>query len=197
MLLIFECVISGRIDLDNKGAFIVKTVVIYKSKSGYVKNYAEWISEALDADLYDLDEITEDKLYEYDTIIYGGGLYAVGINGLQKIMKHFDNMKYKNIVLFMSGASPGRPEILEEVVAKNLSEEQQKIIKSFYLRGGFEYDRLGFVDKRMMDMMKMKLKRKKNPTPDDRGMLAAYDTPVDFTRKENISELVEYVKSLV
>jgi len=174
----------------------VKTVVIYKSKTGYVKNYAEWIGEDLGADVIELDDLNTDDLLPYDTIIYGGGLYAVGINGLDKVLKTFDDLKYKNIILYMTGASPGRPEVLNEVLDKNLNAEQRKYIKSFYLRGGFEYERLGFVDKRLMDLLKLKLKKKKDLTPDDQGMLNAYNTPVDFTRKENLKELLDYVKSL-
>ena len=174
----------------------MKTVVVYKSKTGYVKNYADWIGQALNADVIELDDLNTDDLMSYDTIIYGGGLYAVGINGLDKILKTFDDLQYKNIILYMTGASPGRPEVLEEVINKNLNAEQKKYIKAFYLRGGFEYERLGFVDKRLMDLLKMKLKKKKELTPDEQGMLHAYDSPVDFTRKENLRELLDYVGAL-
>ncbi len=174
----------------------MKTVVLYKSKSGFVEKYASWIGEALNGDVFELDMFNMNNLMAYDTIIYGGGLYAVGINGLNKIIGEFDDVKYKDIILFASGASPFRPEILDEIIDKNLSEEQKTYIKTFYLRGGFEYDKLGFMDKRLMDLLKLKLKRKRNLTPDDRGMLAAYDKPVDFTRRENIEELVSYVCSL-
>ncbi len=33
-------------------------------------------------------------------------------------------------------------------------------------------------------------------TPDENGLFAAYDKPVDFANKENISGLTEYTKSL-
>jgi hypothetical protein len=50
-----------------------------------------------------------------------------------------------------------------------------------------------------MKLLKAKLKnkaRKNKPmTPDERGMLAGYDKPLDFTSKENIKDLIEYFKS--
>ncbi len=69
--------------------------------------------------------------------------------------------------------------------------------KFFYLRGGFNYNKLPLFDKVLMTLLKWKLKTKKKEelTPDDIGMLEAYDKPVDFTRKSNIEEIVAYVNS--
>ncbi|MGH4118017.1 hypothetical protein [Clostridium sp.] len=41
--------------------------------------------------------------------------------------------------------------------------------------------------------IKTKRKQKKELTPDEIGMLAAFKNPVDFTRRENIDEIVSYV----
>ena len=62
----------------------MKSVVIYKSRSGFVKNYAQWIAEELSADIYDASMVKVDMLLEYDNIIYGG-LYISGINGIKLI----------------------------------------------------------------------------------------------------------------
>ena len=52
----------------------------------------------------------------------------------------------------------------------------------FCLRGAFCFDKLGAVHKAMMRMMRrMLLKKGDAMTQDDRDLLAAYDTPVDFT----------------
>lgn len=62
--------------------------VIYKSKYGSTKQYAEWISEALKADLFERGNIKYENLYKYKTIIFGGGLYASGIIGFDIIKKN-------------------------------------------------------------------------------------------------------------
>ena len=172
----------------------MKAIVIYKSKTGFVKKYAEWIAEELAADLFEASKVTSDMLAAYDIVIFGGGMYAVGINGVKLISKNFDNLKTKKVVVFATGASPAREEVIHEVLDKNFTSEQQKYIKFFYLRGGFDYSKLSLLNKVLMKMLKWKLKRKTKLTPDERGMLAAYDTPVDFTRKKNIGELIAYVK---
>ncbi len=171
----------------------MKSVVIYRSKTGFAQKYAEWIAEELSADIFEGSKVTAHMLTDYDVVIYGGGLYAVGINGVKLITKNIDLLKGKKVVVFATGASPSREEVIREVRDKNFTDEQQKYIKFFYLRGGFDYTKLKPVDKILMTLLKWNLKKKKELTPDERGMLAAYDIPVDFTRKDNIREIITYV----
>lgn len=173
----------------------MKSIVIYKSKTGFVKKYAHWIAEELLADVFDVSKVNIDMLKSYDTVIYGGSLYAVGINGVKFITNNLNKLKDKKIVVFATGASPVREEVVNEVRDKNFTSEQQKYIKFFYLRGGFDYSKLNLFDKLLMNLLKFKLKRKKELTPDERGMLASYNKPVDFTKRRNIEKLVAYVKS--
>jgi len=44
----------------------MKTVVVYKSISGFTKKYAEWIAEELDADLFRIEKIDIDILLKYE-----------------------------------------------------------------------------------------------------------------------------------
>lgn len=177
----------------------MKSIVVYKSKTGYTKKCAEWIAEELSSDIYDVSQATVDTLKAYDTIIYGGSLHAVGINGVKLITKNLDKLKDKKIIVFATGASPSRQEAIDEVRDNNFTPEQQKYIKFFYLRGGFDYSKLPPFDKFLMILLKWKLKNKKKRegklTPDERGMLATYDKPVDFTRKENINEIIAYANT--
>lgn len=173
----------------------MKTIVIYKSNSGFTKNYAEWIKEKLATDIFEASKVTVAMLTAYDTIIYGGGLLAGGINGVKLITKNLEQLKGKKIVVFATGASPSGEEAINEVRNRNFTSEQQKQIRFFYLRGGFDYNKLPPFYKAVMSLMKWVLKRKKDPTPDEQGMLAAFDQPVDFTRKNNIDELIAYVNS--
>lgn len=175
----------------------MKAIVIYKSKTGFARKYAEWIAEGLSADIFEGSKVTADMMAAYDTIIYGGGLYAVGINGVKLITKNIDKLKGKKIVVFATGVTPPREDDINEVRNQNFTPDQQKYIKFFYLRGGFDYSKLTLADKLLMKLLKLKITRKKKEelTPDERGMLAAYDKPVDFTRKEKIDEIIAYVNS--
>jgi menaquinone-dependent protoporphyrinogen IX oxidase len=168
------------------------------SKTGFTKKYAEWLSEELSADLFESWDVDIHRLKEYDTIIYGGGLYAGGIQGLKLIKNNLNQLKDKKIIVFGTGATPIKEETILEVKNHNFTSEQQQQIQFYLLRGGFNYDKLKALDKFFIGLLKRMLKRKEKKntlTPDNKGMLAAIDTPVDFTRKNQIAPIVEYVKA--
>ena len=95
----------------------MKTVVVYKSISGFTKKYAEWIAEELEADLSRLKKIDMDTLLKYDIIIYGGCLHAVGISGVNMIKNNLDKLRDRNIIIFTTGASPSKQDIVSKVRA--------------------------------------------------------------------------------
>ncbi|NRT36084.1 menaquinone-dependent protoporphyrinogen IX oxidase [Clostridium beijerinckii] len=175
----------------------MKTVVIYKSKTGFTKKYAEWIAEELSADIFNASKVNVNTLNKYDTIIYGGSLYAVGIIGVGLIKKNINKLKDKRLVVFATGASPLRDNVINEVINKNFTVDEQKYIKFFYLRGGFNYNKLSSFDKFLMTLLKWKIKNKKKEdlSADEKGMLAIYDKPVDFTDKKNIWKIITCVNS--
>ena len=73
----------------------------------------------------------------------------------------------------------------------NFSPSQLETLSFFMLRGGFDFDRLTVFDRVFMILLKIKLKSKKNPTADERGMLQSYSTPVDFTNKKQIEPILD------
>lgn len=166
-------------------------IVIYQSKTGFTKKYAEWIAEELHCEIRGNEKFSLGDFIFYDTIIFGGGLYASGINGIKLIKDNFNVLKNKNIIVFATGVTPPRDEDLAKVWEANFSEEQRDKIKKFYFRGGFNFSKLSAVNKMMMSMMKLKLKGEKEPSEDAKGMLEAMEKPVDFTDKENIRPLIK------
>lgn len=172
-----------------------KTIVIYKTTSGFTKKYAEWITQSLDCDIMDRRLVDTNNILDYDVIIYGGSLHAVGISGIDIIKKNLSKLTDKTIVIYTTGASPARPKISSEVLNRNFTPEEQKQITFFYLRGGFNFHKLNCVNKVLMTFMKWKIKSKKDWNSDEKGMMEAFSNPVDFTDRENIKELVDFVRS--
>lgn len=174
----------------------MKTVVVYKSKSGYTRTYAEWIAEELGADLKENNRLKAEEMLGYDTIIYGGGMYAGGINGLKLIKQNLESLKGRNIAVWATGANPGRPEEMQAVWEKHFSPEQLSNIRTFYLRGGFDLSLCSTGDKVLMKLLKSQLQKKEDPTEDEKGILSMCERPVDFRDRKNIEELCAWVRGL-
>jgi len=81
------------------------TIVIYRSKSGNTRKYAEWIAEELGADLLEASRCGIERISQYDTVVYGGGLYATGINGVKLITNNLRRLKGKKIAVFATAGS--------------------------------------------------------------------------------------------
>jgi menaquinone-dependent protoporphyrinogen IX oxidase len=171
----------------------MKALVLYKTKAGHTKRYAEMIAKEIDAECISVEKAVQVDFETYDLCVYGGSLHAAGIDGY-KYFRELVRMSSKETVIFAVGASPKKDGIVEEIRRNSFISTEEKGIPLFYLRGGFDYSRLPLFDKALMFLLKMKLRMKKDKNPDDSALLASYEKPLDTVKKENINEMVEYIK---
>ena len=173
----------------------MKIAVVYKSKYGSTKQYASWIAEELNAELFEASFVRPKRLLFYDIIIYGGGLYAGGISGVDLVTKH----PCKKLLIFTVGlADPGITDY-SKILNKNLPSDLQNNVKIFNLQGGINYKKLGIIHRVMMAMMKMMIFKEKSRnelSEEDKQFLATYGGQVDFTNKQNILPIINYVKTI-
>ncbi|WP_312642231.1 flavodoxin domain-containing protein [Hydrogenoanaerobacterium sp.] len=173
-------------------------VVVYQSKYGSTKKYAQWLAERLDCELFKASQIKADRLEQYDTILFGGGLYASGISGISLITNHFEKLKGKTIAVFTVGlADPNQKEQFGTILERNFTEEMRSQIRIFHLRGGIDYKKLGFIHKTMMKMLinMMRKRPQEELTEEQNMMLEAYGRVVDFTDQTTIEPIVSFVKA--
>jgi menaquinone-dependent protoporphyrinogen IX oxidase len=174
-----------------------KIVVIYKSRYGSTKKYAEWIAESVGADLFEYSLIKADDLIKYDTIVYGGNMHAGKISGKELIIENFDKIRDKNIVVFWVGSEIVNEKAIERVL-NHFSENIRSKIKLFGLRGAFNYQKLGLIDKLLMLIMKatLNLKGQKRLTENESGLLSSCDTPVDHIDKNTIEPILGAINKI-
>lgn len=142
------------------------------------------------------------RILHYETIIYGGGLYAGGVSGVKLITGNWELLRSKQVVLFTCGiADPTDPDNVSTIrnsLSKVLSTEMLEHIQLFHLRGGIDYSRLNFIHKAMMSMLRRMLLKKDEQTlrDEDKLLLETYGKYIDYTDQESIRPLIDYVLSL-
>lgn len=179
----------------------MNTIIIYQSKYGFSKTYAQWLAQELEADLMQGVNVKIKDLKNYDTIVFGGGLYAGGMSGIAVLTKNFEQIKDKSLYLFTVGVADVSDEeniaSIRSNLQQKLSPEMQAKIGIYHLRGGMKYSKMSFVHRTMMKMM-MKMVRKKPESElraEDKMMLETYGQDVDFTNRASIMPMVEDIKA--
>lgn len=178
----------------------MKTIVVYSSQYGATEQYARWLAEALDADLYAVRAISAGVLSGYDCILYGGGLYAGGVKGLPTFLKYFSKCEGKPLILFTCGiADPKDPANVEQIrsqLYKALPANVAAQCTFFHLRGRLDYPHLTVVHRAMMAMLR-KMLLKKAPSSlreEDRQLLETYGKDVNFIDRSEIEPIVSFVR---
>lgn len=171
----------------------MRILLIYKSKTGFTEKYANWITEELKCDIEKISHIQKINFSSYDLVIFGSRIHAGRIDGLNKIKKL--NLG-KKLIIFATGATPKETNSIMEVWNSNLTEEELKIVKHFYIPAGLNYEKMGFLDKTMMKMASIMLEKKSNKSKENIGMQNSIKKSYDISSKERIKPLIEYIKSL-
>lgn len=163
----------------------MKTIVIYNSKTGFTKQYAKWISEALSCPCKPLKSVSAAELDDFDKIIFGGWVMGNMIMGLDKLRK-----MATPAIVFAVGATPA----FEEVIAQINEQNKMDGTPLFYLEGGFRYEELGFAQKMLLKTLKKSIAKKENRNCQEDFMAQVLTTSFDHTDCKQILPLVEKCK---
>ena len=196
-----------------------KTIVIYKSKYGATAQYAAWIAEELGCRAVSIDEFKKNELKNYDNVIYGGGVQAGGIRGLEQFTKWikgdlklrqmakrgtiseaeaaeigaFDRQYY----IFAVGISLDSEENRLQLRDINFDKNWLRELPCFFLPGAFDPAKLAGVDKAIIKVAtKMFLdKPEAQAAAEDMQVLRYFETGCDLIDRTRTTALIEAVKS--
>ena len=179
---------------------MVKTLVLYFSKYGTTRKYAELISDELGCEIFSINNFKQNNISNYNTIIIGSGLYAGKIRGIDIIVKNYEILKDKKLVLFTCGlADYSKIENINSIYKRIKKEFPEKIIenmKIFYLRGGINYKKLTLKHRIMMWLMKRMILKKgiDKLNEENKEFINTYGKVLDFIDKNSITEIIKYCR---
>ncbi len=173
----------------------MKIAVIYKSKTGFTKQYAEWIAEDLNCECLDFEKLNKAALGAYDYLIFGGRLSAGRIDGWKKFLTYVADHPNKKLAVFATGATPQvEKEHIDLVWNNNLSEAERKMVPHFYMQAGLNYEKMGFGGRMAMKIFAFILKMKPNKDAIESGTQQAISQSFDNSSREYIAPLVQCIK---
>ena len=164
-----------------------KTIVLYRSKTGFSKRYAEWIAEDLGCESRPIKSVKLDDLKDYKLIIFGAGVYAGMISGLGKIKNWMEKSPQKTWIVFATGATPHEEGHEEMLFKTNFRKGESRPAHFYYFLSGINYETMGFFNRVLMKLFSGMAAKKKGTTQ------TAKQISVDLANRHYIADLLSYV----
>lgn len=163
--------------------------IVYKSNTGFTKEYAQLLSKEVGIPAYDLKEAKK-KVANNEEIMYMGWVMAGTIKSFKKAVK-----KYSIKGVCAVGMSMPIEEQNTDIIQKNNLNKDE----FFYLQGGFDMEKLTGIYKFMMKSMQATIQKgleeKENKTEQDLQTLEMMKGRVNYVSIENLKEVIEFAKA--
>ena len=132
------------------------------------------------------------RLNDYDMIVFGGGIYAGHISSIALVAK----FPKKPLVIFTVGLADPAEVNFAPILHKSLPPIRIKSSKFFHLRGGLDMERLSFLHRRVMKMLKKALDKKdaSQLRSEEAAIMQSAGGKVDFVSRDAVVPIIEYVK---
>ena len=170
-------------------------VILYQSKYGATKKYAQWLVEETGYDCIETKAAKIINLKKYDVVILGGGVYASGIAGLGFLKKNISAFTGKKIAVFAVGASPYDEKAINQIRDMHFKDALNEI-PLFYCRGAWDEEKMKFLDKTLCKLLQ-KAVAKQNPEeyePWQKALMCSVGQKCDWTDKTYLEPLINYIR---
>lgn len=162
--------------------------IVYESKAGHTKKYAEILGKKINLPVYSLKESLK-SLSSGDEIIYMGWLMAGNVNGYDKAAKQFKICALCPVG--MAGKESSKQIIMNISTKCNYAKE-----KIFYLEGGFDINKLSGIYKFMMNIMIKMLDKKSDKTVEEAEMTEKMKNNQDCVSEENLIRIIAWYQKI-
>lgn len=171
-------------------------LILYQSKYGATAKYVQMLQAALSCSAFELNNYSGSDLGTYDYVIFAGGIYASGINGLKVLRKKYSGLSHQNLIIFCVGASPFDENALAEIKTRNLKSDW-KDIPLFYGRGAWDESRMTFKDHTLCKMLQRAVSKADPNTcePWMKALLSAAGQTCDWTDRTYLIPLLNHLNT--
>ncbi len=161
-------------------------IIVYQSKTGFTKKYAQMLATETGMKFYPVDELSEQNKKE--DILFLGWMKVGKVQGLNKV-KNFH-------VKAVCGSGTGRT--AEPDTETILTRNNLEGIPFFYLRGGcLPLKKLKGFDRMMMTLFVQVLKRRKEKDEELNESIHHIENGFDGVKQENLVPVLEWLNSRV
>lgn len=174
--------------------FAMRTIVLYESKVGSTKKYAEDIAMGISAEVMPLKKFKWKKISDYDTIVFGGWVLGGKIKGIDEFLSHYHLMEDKNVLIFSSGMSYVTKESRDTLISQNLLDMYH--VRYYQFRGSFDFNKLGPVQKLMISNSLRMMSRDSETSADADYVARLKETPLEYYDQAGVDKILSVLHRL-
>ena len=162
----------------------MKSVILYGSRYGSARRYAQELSKQTDIPAVSYQEAP--PLSKLETIVYIGALYAGGVLGLTKTLRGQSLGEHQRLVIVTVGlADPDIPQNRENTrnsLQKQIPAQLYGRAAVFHLRGAIDYQALSLGHRTIMALLHRSLQKKpaEEWSEEDKALMETYGKQADF-----------------
>lgn len=172
----------------------MRTLILYTSKTGNTKKYAEDIAQAVNGDVFPLKKYKWKDVGDYDSIVFGGWVMGGKIQGIDDFLSHYDEISDKNILVFSSGMGFVTSESRDRLISGNVLDIYH--IRYYQLRGSFDYSKLHFPYNFMINTSLRALRKDPDSAQDLSMVENLKETPLEFYDQQGIDRIISVLHRL-
>ena len=172
----------------------MRTRILYTSKTGSTKKYAEDIAHAVNGDVFPLKKYKWKDVGDYDSIVFGGWVMGGKIQGIDDFLSHYDEISDKNILVFSSGMGFVTSESRDRLISGNVLDIYH--IRYYQLRGSFDYSKLHFPYNFMINTSLRALRKDPDSAQDLSMVENLKETPLEFYDQQGVDRIISVLHRL-
>ena len=175
--------------------------IIYCSQTGFTKRYADWLAEDLGCEAVPYERRSTLDLAKTNVLVFCSWFHAASIKGASWMKKVFRDYPSLHVAILATGATPMPCETwpaseVEAAFEKTFPKSEFPDLPHFYCQGGFDYDRLGLLDKIAMRMFFKANAKAADTDPKAAEMLRVMRNGFDGTNREYLEPVIAYIGDL-
>ena len=156
---------------------MIPTAIVYTSKTGFTKQYAQLLGKKLRLPVYPMEDALN-SLHKREPILYLGWIHASSVKGFRKADKQLWVCAVCGVGLCDTGT-------LTEQVRKTTGIPLD--IPLFTLQGGFQRQKLKGMDKILISMLTKGLSSKEKRTEEEERMLTLLQQDGNYVSEQNLT----------
>jgi menaquinone-dependent protoporphyrinogen IX oxidase len=161
-------------------------LIIYSSKYGATRQYAEWLNEELNIPLATTDEVTKQQIDAADYLLIGTSVYYAKFRIKKWLKLNQGILSNKKIFLFVVNAtSPSEVETRNKFVENSVPPGIKDKFEVYFLPGRLIHKQLNLTDRLMLKIAERSVK--------DPVKRKAMQSDLNEVKKENLDFLMEAV----